>query len=62
MSEPHKVRFWKIEESTGTSGFYITHPGTYSNKESTEKAFPEKGNCRAVEYQQGQGSKGPERV
>jgi len=61
-SEPHSIRFWMVEEAVG-AGYYITLPGTHHTKAGAERAFPEEGgNFRAVEYQQGRGTNGPERV
>lgn len=61
MSEPHQVRFWKIEEAVG-SIYYIVLPGTYPNKQIAEGAFPIGAICQAVEYKRGAGNQGAERV
>lgn len=61
-SEPHRVSFWLIEETVG-NGSYIILPGNWSTKVKAELNFPKGfGKFRAVEYQQGQGNEGPERV
>ena len=54
--------FWMIEEGVG-GRYYIVLPGTYTTKEAAKAAFPDHHDqCRAVEYQQGRGTNGPERV
>lgn len=60
-SEPHSVRFWKIEEAVG-AGLYIVLDGIYTNQQDCKKAFPVDGYCKAVEYAQGNGNQGPTRV
>jgi len=51
-----------IEEGVG-GRYYIVLPGTYTTKEAAKAAFPDHHDqCRAVEYQQGRGTNGPERV
>lgn len=62
MSQPHDVRFWKIEQATGGS-YYIVHDGIYTTRKGAVDAFPKNGgHYRAQEYQQGRGTDGPERV
>lgn len=60
-SEPHQLRFWKIEEAVG-DGKYIILPGIYNNQQDCKKAFPVDSHCRAVEYAQGCGNRGAMRV
>lgn len=61
-SEPHTIRFWKIEEAVG-GGLYITLPGIYICKSGAVKEFPKRGgNFRAMEYEQGHDTAGPQRV
>lgn len=60
-SEPHEVRFWMNEKTT--EGFrYVVLPGTHHTKEGAERAQPKDVVCQAVEYKQGKGNEGPERV
>ncbi len=63
MSEPHEVRFWKIEMKVG-GGNYIVRPGDWTTKVRAELNIPPNlaESCRAVEYQQGRGTDGAERV
>lgn len=61
MSEPHKVRFWQIEESVGPTNYFV-RPGIFSCEENAKASFLFNDRCRAVEYQQGEGNRGPERV
>lgn len=54
MSEPHSLRFWKIEESVGGDK-YIILDGIYTNQADCKKGFPVDSYCRAVEYAKGCG-------
>ncbi len=62
MSEPHTIRFWKIEMAVGDS-YYIVLDGIFTTREGAEAGFPTDGlNYRAQEYQRGHNTDGPERV
>ncbi len=62
MSESYEVRFWKIEEAVG-AGNFITLPGIFTTEEGAKKAIRTGRHVsRAVEYQRGRGTTGPERV
>ena len=61
VSEPYQIRFWKIEEAVG-AGLYIPLGGIYTTTAAAEEDFPYGGECRAVEYQRGRNTDGPERV
>jgi hypothetical protein len=50
-----------VEEAVG-GGKYIVLPGTHHTEAGARRAFPEGGWCQAIEYQQGRGTNGPERI